>query len=199
MSFTWTRTTPPTPMCDRAVRSATGSGRWRRGKSNRTPQRGQIAAGMPMSPRLAHDVSRGPETPAETPNIAWALIARSVAVGVHRLPLERGQARLTIAVACLVGMLVSGRALDREQQGAKVFGHPLDDGRVGLSQQVPFRHRIHGHDALGVLLAGRGKGDEDLPPVARVDVAPDQPLAFQTGHPVGDRPGRNLRAAEQLA
>src|SRR5215475_15075468 len=164
MSFTWTRTTPPTPMCDRAARSATGSGRWRRGKSNRTPQRGQIAAVMPISPRLAHDLSRYQRPQPKRGNIAWALITNSTPVGVRRIASKREQARLAIGVARLIGMLVGGRSLDREQQGAEVFGYPLDDGGVGLSQQLPFCHGVHGQDAFGVLLTDPGKRDEYLPP-----------------------------------
>ncbi len=94
-------------------------------------------------------------------------------------------------------MLVDRGSLDGEQEVPEVLAHALEGGRVGLPEQALLGGGLEGEDLVGVPLAVRGQGDQDLAAVPRVDVTADPALLFQPGHPVGDRARGDLGAAQQ--
>src|SRR5487761_568257 len=116
-----------------------------------------------------------------------------------RLPTLRRGRPGELRVACLVRVLVGRGALDGQQEGAEVFAHLPDRVRPGPAEQPFLGSGPDGHDLVRALLAGLGEGDEDLPAVSGIDVAPSPPVALQPGHPVGDRAGGHLGPAQQRA
>jgi hypothetical protein len=73
-------------------------------------------------------------------------------------------------------VLVDRGSLDGEQEVPEVLAHALEGGRVGLSEQALLGGGLEGEDLVGVPLAVRGQGDQDLAAVRRVDVTADPAL-----------------------